>query len=478
MARPRRAIRGVLKWGGIVVLGLTLLAIALFATALAINVRDEPLTEQAKTLLIVPANPYAPEDNIYLALAGFDAPPGESLTVLGQSKVEQYNSRLAVSQRDPHWESLFTPLTEERPGKLQFQGKCDFFAGPSKSYWNDIPPRRAEVRRLLEDNSELLRRYRDLHRRRGYFETAAASPLAPVYFPPPDVRTLFLADVVLRLRSGEAAAERAALEDLQDDLRLWRTVLTGESTLIAKMLAVAYIHWDELVLADMVADPQTRLPDAADDANTFIPLFAPDDWNIGRVFLSEYRLQASLLQQTGFLSHTAGAFPSSDAEGPVHRWMRRVAEKLGGQFFKINATENLYAARAARLADEAALGSAPRAVAEPDEQLVSWRSVYNPFGKVLVGLGATTYRSYIWRAWDGAAFQRLVRLGYELRRQRIDSAAIPAFLSQHPEWSTHPGDGRPFVWDAASGEIRVQTMASETGYRTFSVHVWKVPAKG
>jgi hypothetical protein len=77
------------------------------------------------------------------------------------------------------------------------------------------------------------------------------------------------------------------------------------------------------------------------------------------------------------------------------------------------------------------------------------------------------------RTWDGAAFQRLLRLSYEIRRQRIDAAAIPAFMKQHPEWSTHPSDGRSFVFNGSAGTIHVQTLGKETNGRVFFVHVWR-----
>jgi hypothetical protein len=46
------------------------------------------LSPQAKALLRPPPNPYKPEDNIYIAIAGFDAPPGESVTAAGVAKVD------------------------------------------------------------------------------------------------------------------------------------------------------------------------------------------------------------------------------------------------------------------------------------------------------------------------------------------------------------------------------------------------------
>ena len=106
------------------------------------------------------------------------------------------------------------------------------------------------------------------------------------------------------------------------------------------------------------------------------------------------------------------------------------------------------------------------------------RFAYNPIGTALATVlaPAPAYDNYCLRAWDAAALQRLVRAGYEIRRLRLGAAEVPAFLAGHPQWSTHPIDGRPFLWDAASGELRVQTLAQHPAGRRFSIHVLAPPA--
>jgi len=46
-------------------------------------------------------------------------------------------------------------------------------------------------------------------------------------------------------------------------------------------------------------------------------------------------------------------------------------------------------------------------------------------------------------------------------------------MKQHPEWSTHPSDGRSFVWGGAAGTIRVQNLGKESSGRVCFVHVWR-----
>ena len=93
-------IRFLLKWSGRVIGGLVLIALLLFAVVWAMNLRDEPLTPESQALLVPLTNPYAPEDNIYLALAGLDAPPGESVTAVGLARIERFNRQVDLASRE------------------------------------------------------------------------------------------------------------------------------------------------------------------------------------------------------------------------------------------------------------------------------------------------------------------------------------------------------------------------------------------
>jgi hypothetical protein len=167
--------------------------------------------------------------------------------------------------------------------------------------------------------------------------------------------------------------------------------------------------------------------------------------------------------------------------GAPRGWTDRLGSEVSGHFFKLNATVNLFAQQAGRLmAVTPGPGVAAADKKLADSSLSAWSllGAYNPIGRLLAGIAAPAGVTYPLRAWDAAALQRLVRAGYEIRRQRIAAADIPAFLAQHPEWSTHPGDGRPFVWEAQSGEIRVQTIGEQPRGRRFHIRIWQAPPPG
>ena len=206
-------VKRVLKLTGIGVLALVALAVVLSLIGFAINARDEPLTPQAQALLVPPPNPYAPDDNIYFALAGFEAPEAAASLAAGQARIERYNRKVAVASIfDP--EAFHEPVT---PGQLEFRGRLDFFTG---SVWREVALHAAEVQKLIADNAVLCARYGALHRLGGYYDTAQPSVVNPFVFGAVNqTHRLFLADLALRLR-GPETQRRAAFTELGADLQL------------------------------------------------------------------------------------------------------------------------------------------------------------------------------------------------------------------------------------------------------------------
>lgn len=473
-----RPARRILKWCGIMVGSLALAALVLFALAFATNTRDEPLTSQAQALLQLPSDPTRPEDNIYLAMRGFDAPAGQSVTAAGEARIEHYNQGIDALLRDPTPARVAT-LRAHDPHRLAFRGDLSFLHPLEGSVWSEAEEHRQEIEKLLDDNSELYRRYLELLPMRGYHETARASEFVPFPSAPNEVRKLFLAAIALHMRSVFARERERALADLEGDVQLWRVVLTAGGALPSKMLSIAYLQSDYLLLADLIADSQA-LPGGEPEADFLVPVFDLKDWDIGSAFAAEYRMTASALRRTDELSSsTLGA--DGAQHGGFRTWLTRTENRITGHFLKINATENLFARQTARQMLAAAdPGKSRESTREAwlleDQSVWTLPLSYNPVGKVLAAVATPAYDNYPRRAWDAAALQRLVRVGYEIRRRRIDAAGIPGFLQGHPEWSTHPADGRPFLWTARTGELRVQTLARYPTGRRFGIRVWQALA--
>ena len=106
MAEAAWVLQRTMKWLGIGLLALTALACVLFLGALLVNARDEALTPEVRALLTPPPNPYGDQDNAYVALQGFDAPPAESVIAAGEARIEHYNRNIDAALRDPSAASL------------------------------------------------------------------------------------------------------------------------------------------------------------------------------------------------------------------------------------------------------------------------------------------------------------------------------------------------------------------------------------
>jgi len=490
LARPCRAAaracykaatmaRRILKWAAIVAGSALLIPLLLLLVAWVVNARaDEPLTAQTRELLEAQPGECRPEDNIYLAIEGFDAPPGASVVLTGQARIEHYNQRVDAVLRDPSPAQLAS-LRAPDARRLQFSGDLSFLHPLDGSVWDEAEQHRAQIERLLADNAELYQRYLALIGLRAYCETARPSWLAPLPMAPAEVRKLFLGAIALHLRSAFVRERELALADLESDVQLWRAVLTAHGALLAKMLAVDYLQSDSLLLADLIADGRVALPPGGRDAQPVAPLFELRDWDIGGAFAAEFRVVALVLRRSE--DPAAGAWGrGAEVRGGRRGWLQRTASRLTGHFFKLNATLNLIARQTAQrmlaASDPArfhARNGEPHGSPPLAESLWSLPVTYNPVGKVLAAVAAPAYDDYPLRAWDAAAVQRMVRASYAIRERRLTAAEIPAFLAAHPELATHPADGRRFLLDAATLGLRVPTLAQHPAGRRFSIRLWR-----
>jgi hypothetical protein len=198
--------------------------------------------------------------------------------------------------------------------------------------------------------------------------------------------------------------------------------------------------------------------------------FDPKDFAIGNAFAAEFRGTAPVYKTITAASELVGSSASS-------RWPSRIGNAFAAHFFKVNATENMGAAIAARWM--ALANSDPKEFEQNRQAFREWLDkegphltsayIYNPMGKVLATIAGTQYDSYPLRAYDVAAYQRLVYLVFQLKRQRIATPDVASFMKDHPEWSTHPVDGRPFQWNAETGELAVNTLGEHPKGQRFSV---------
>ncbi|HTD74314.1 MAG TPA: hypothetical protein VK652_12370 [Steroidobacteraceae bacterium] len=433
-----------------------------------INSFDVPLSEQAKALLMPPPNPFPADENIYLAMAGLEGAGERSITEMGQERIEAYNEALDSMLLNP--DSAFGLSSQWDATKLKLSGKLELGSARSASIWASTKSHRQEIAAMLAANQQLYQRYLSLHRLRGYYETARPSYMAPVVIFPPQLRSLFLGDVANRIQTGSSKQQREALTDLQRDLQMWRTVLKGDGTLISKMLAAAFLHTDLILTADLINDTGFDSSSLDEPLDPMLLPFDPKDYRIGNTFAAEFRATAPFYQTISAANGLTGSTASSS-------WPHRVWNAFQAHFFKVNATENMGAELAAHWV---ALGDSEPSEFERNRHAYrEWLEkqgphlapnyIYNPMGKILASLAGAQYENYPLRAYDVAAYQRLVYLAFQLKRLHIATPDVAAFLKTHPEWSTHPVDGKLFGWNPDTAELTVNTLGEETRGRRFSM---------
>jgi hypothetical protein len=449
--------------------GLIAFVVLFVLACFILNSIDAPLGPQAKALLTPPTNPYSPDGNIYLAMAGLEGAAERPIIETGQERIEAYNRALDSMLLNP--EAALDLNKQWDAAKLKVDGDVEELGHPrTSSIWTATKTHRQDVSALLTSNRRLYQRYLSLYRLQGYYETARPSFMSPVISPPQSLRTLFLADVANRIQTGTPRQQREALNDLQQDLQLWRAVLKGDGTLVSKMLSVAFLHTDMILLADLITDPATDLKSLEDVLEPVVLPFDLKDYRIGNTFAAEFRATASVYKSITAPNELTGSMASSN-------WRNRIGNAFEAHFFKLNATENIGAAVAAQ---RVSLGNsnpsefyvnreAYREWLVQNEPRLSPALLYDPIGKILVKLAVPQNDEYYLRAYDVAAYQRLVYLAYQLNRQHIADADIPAFLKAHTEWSTHPVDGAGFGWNPQLSELTVNTLAEHPKAQRFGV---------
>jgi hypothetical protein len=450
--------------------------VALLLVAAASNAFDEDIAPLTAQLLTPAANSLPDADNLYVLLAGLDAPAGRSILDQGLANTRAFNEAL---QKAAH--SSDVPLgVGKTPESTRYV--IDLGLQPwstvENSVWDRVKLNELNVAALTTKYADGLARYRQLQRTKGYYEVNQAAMSMLIYAPDAQLRSLFLSQVAHELQSGQAERQRAALADLSRDFSTWLRMLRGEGSLVSKMLAVAYLHGNLIVLADAAADPAVPVDVMAAGARDMLELVPAEGWQMGNVWAHELRFQADVLRS---LASSPADFPhGTDALNSTA--FQRAKSRAASYFYLPNDTLNL----SAQQFDEftrIALGS----VESLDARLSSFGEraganntlgvlgmIRNPFGKTILKISAPAYKDYALRPFDVAAYQRAVRLAFELRRTKTDTANFVQFSQEHPEWSKHPVSNKSFVLNDRGSAIIVAPLGRASRQRRFDVRLFGV----
>ncbi len=415
-----------LKWTGIV-LGILLV---LF---IGINAFDETLDPDAAAILN--ASPKVkPEDNAYFYLAGIYTAESNNPSEVGRKCVLD---QLKVAQT-----GKVVNDTEDIPACREQNAlraaEDSFFACEwrKKLCLQEYYSQRASIEKIAAQNKIVLARYEQLLAFQQFDDTSYLHPFAVTFkFPPSN---LYQAKSITRLQAGDTAefVRRTA-----EEAAFFRMVLSGESSLLYKMLGIAWLERS----ARMVSEAIQTTPDfSRKHQAALLEITRPlslSEQSLGNVMEGELRHSSAMLRSV-FV----------DTASIWERWIYGLA-------FKQNATANSQYRNVVVWRDLTQLPSEQYLAAEKyalEKIYHPWgngylRWIYNPLGKAIIGIGAPAYSNYPRRIIDADGLLRLVSLQIQIAAQKIPESDIPAFLKNADPKFRDPYTGQPMQWDKTRG---------------------------
>lgn len=437
----RRAVLGV---GGALLLGYGLLCL--------LNGRDDSPSPAARHYAELRTQREVPpaENNAYLYLLGFEAPPDKSPIEWGLMRQALADPDSPVGSLRPVGEvPLFVaPLIEACKAN---QGQCQ----------RRLLSQEGRISEWLAAEQRLAQRYQaliqltSLHDARGYDLQAAL----PGYSPLLRGQQLGLVWAWQRHRLGETAAARDWLEQ---DLRFWRMALAQSDILITRMVATAAIRQHFLWAVQLFRGQRSGWR----PAEWSRPLSeAERSW--GRVQAGELAFVADYLRQ---LKLRQADWLSEETAKP---WLQHLTAWVGAPLLLPQHSLNEYAQL---LGEQRALFEAPypalvfnRTISRAQEReharlrpSVEW--LRNPAGRLLwVRAGDTGLTDYYLRVADLEGLRRAALLIVEMRDLKLTPQQAAGYVRASA--LRDPYREQPFAWEAATVTLGFQGLADQPAER-------------
>jgi hypothetical protein len=456
----RSTLTRIFKW----TLVGTLLLIAA-TVVLWIVLPDEKLLPAAKALIesrsTVPIN-----KNAFFAMWGLSASPEADSHQAGQEVVAAFDHAYSLDGEDVKFSAdAFlgsSPLNLKPPAE-------PWCAPTTRSCTDQYLASRSQIEDQVKHLSVYLLRYRALRAYPRYDDAITMSASTPL----PKFRNVSelsaLVDAGIAFRMAESKLRKSALEDLHEEIVMWRRVGDETSSLVTKMTSAKLLMSKYRLLSETIS----RHPEIVfEHPDLVISLARP-------LSSSEISLKRALAGEFRYVATTIADLPLS---------MSRRREKRGGHFlfvrslidtltlkpFRLNATIN---SAFLRIEDVQQACSTPST--EIDRALASlrenWREAqpystkdvfYNPIGSILERVASPDYGKYAFRMHDLAGFIRLVEIQRQLIGERVPKDAISQFIASRPADLRDPYSGAAMTWNEGSATISFEGKGSQSNEKT------------
>jgi hypothetical protein len=310
---------------------------------------------------------------------------------------------------------------------------------------------RDEMRLAVATNRGLVERYRSLQKYDHFQNPVPLTVNSPmlewqIFL---SAKRLWLTDLALEADSGHLAD---AIEAYRQELAFTRRVLAEpDMLLIDKVVLASSMRMDLAFISDLARNARLSDSQYAGLAVSVTPLTV-DERSLAPVFAREFTAFANVLAPLADPRNTPHLLNSSD-----ERWSQRLAGDIGAKFLKYNASMNSFwshvevnqaVARGSCVDLAANRGKMRQAAPVP---ILGY--IYNPIGKLLSGVAASTGDDYIKSMCDLQGMTSIVGLQLALGAQRVGDDRIADFVAQRAAVYGDPYTGRALEWQQSGRSL-------------------------
>lgn len=436
-----------------VVLYIGAALIGFVALVLLINLYDPALDPDAAAAMNAAPSLGTDKENAYFVLYGLGVAEGQDPHAHGVRFVTANNAWMRSVEAGQPIDRRDVEAMAKQSETIQWRGVTKDLCGEQRvDCLSAYARNRAQIEKLARDNRVRLARYRSLYRYKNFSETSLNRihlNWMPNYAGAE--HETVIAQIALKAVDGDV---QRALRDLNNDTDYWRRVLAGASTLISKSLASNFLSRNYALASQIVARHRDRPGVMVQLAGMLKPL-APEEKDYKKAFSGEFQWGAHMYATLRNQQSEYGFFTRES------RLWDRVASSV---FYRPNATINLqyqWFARMQALADAPAY-SLSETVQQIDGEFGKLTNpyrvdiVYNPVGKILVAIGASSpqsYARYISRVHNLDGYMRLLRMQLVIYGKKVAVKDIGSYLEKSPADLFDPYRNQPFRWEPFKREL-------------------------
>jgi hypothetical protein len=445
-------VKRTIKIAAWALLALVCVVALAVATIMFINRSDRPESAAARaldvSLLQLPAVPDA--DNGFVYLLGLGAGPDSDPVALGLQRVAWSH---AVTKDSDNVPGSFptadsAPVLSYPPDMAAIRNQCQAVDRACAAL---LEKRAGAIDAWLAAQAFALERYQTMLTRPQWRETTAFD----VRLPSPDYGVAIDGQHLQMLQAWRLAGKgdaRGVKALLDADTAFWRMTMASADSMLAKTVAAVALkrqfQWGNLALRRL---PAARAGEALPDQ--WRAELSPLERSLLRACAGEY--QAVVTTTRFFRSDVSRV--SDDTPGEIS--MYDVATALLMPTFQRQDYKNRYAALATAVASSldvpyraypGALLQARRMVARSADGAFE-HALYNWPGNALFASGSPDHTGFGTRAADVEGARRLALLAAALRQGGVVAEQVRERLGATA--LREPYEGRPFLWDPATGSI-------------------------